>query len=231
MSRTTVIVRRTRVAVGRRLRAFLRGAGPTPEARRRADFYRTFPVGPDDVVFFGDSITEGAEWHELFPGVSARNRGITEETSADLVARVDTVLSGQPRMLVIQVGINDIVFGGSDDDLLANYRVILDRCRADSPGTEVIVQSILPAGTELGQRIDVVNARIEGLADELGVTFLSLREAFAGPDGAMPVEVSPDGIHLTGGGYRRWQQVLAPHLAGHGESEPHQVERRLPRTS
>lgn len=213
MSRTQVIVGRTRVAVGRRLRAFLRGAGPTPEALRRADFYRTFPVGPDDVVFFGDSITEGGEWHELFPGVATRNRGITEETSADLVARLDTVVSGRPRQLFIQVGINDIVFGGSDEDFLGNYRAILDRCRSESPQTHVVVQSILPAGGELGARIDGVNARLEGLADEFGVTFVSLRGAFAGPDGAMPPEVSPDDIHLTGEGYRRWQAVLAPHVS------------------
>ena len=213
MSRTEVIVRRTRVAAGRRLRAFLRGSGPTPEALRRADFYRTFPIGPDDVVFFGDSNTEGGEWHELFPGVSVRNRGITEETSADLVARLDTVVTGQPRTLFIQVGINDIVFGGSDDDLLANYRTMLDRCRAESPGTEVIVQSVLPAGGELGERIAGVNARLQRLTDELGVTFVSLREAFAGPDGAMPPEVSPDDIHLTGEGYRRWRVVLAPYVS------------------
>ncbi len=223
MSRTKVIVRRTRVALGRRLRAFLRGSGPTPEALRRADFYRTFPVGAGDVVFFGDSITEDAEWHELFPDVATRNRGIAEETSADLVARLDTVVDGRPQKLFVLAGINDIVFGGRDDDLLANYRTILERCRSESPETEVIVQSILPAATELGARIVRVNTRIEALAAEFGVTFVSLRAAFAGPDGAMPEELSPDGLHLTGEGYRRWRQVLAPYLAGSGESGPHQM--------
>ena len=212
MSRSQVIVRRTRVAVGRRLRAILRGTGPRPEALRRADFYRTFPVGPGDVVFFGDSITEGAEWHELFPDVATRNRGIAEETSADLVDRLDTVVAGRPRKLFILVGINDIVFGGSDEDLLANYRTILDRCRSESPETEVIVQSILPAATELGERIEAVNGRLERLADECGAAFVSFRDAFAGPDGAMPDELSPDGIHLTGEGYRRWREVHAPHV-------------------
>jgi lysophospholipase L1-like esterase len=219
MSRTKVIVRRTRVAVGRRLRAFLRGSGPTPEALRRADFYRTFPVGPDEVVFFGDSITEDAEWHELFPDVATRNRGIAEETSADLVARLDTVVAGRPKQLFVLVGINDIVFGGGDDDLVANYRTILDRCRTESPGTEVITQSILPAADELGERIVRVNARIEALAEEFGVTFVPLGDAFVGPDGAMAPELSPDGLHLTGEGYRRWQQILAPFVAGAAEHE------------
>jgi lysophospholipase L1-like esterase len=213
MSRTQVIVRRTRVAVGRRLRAFLRGSGPTPEALRRADFYRTFPIGPEDVVFFGDSITEGAEWHELFPDVATRNRGIAEETSADLVARLDTVLAGRPKQLFILVGINDIVFGGTDEDLLANYRVILDRCRSESPETEVIAQSILPAANELGDRIRRVNTRIERLAEEFGVTFVRLEDVFVGPDGAMAPELSPDSLHLTGEGYRRWQEVLAPYVS------------------
>ena len=213
MSRTHAIVGRARAEVAQRLRAFLRGSGPTPEAVRRADFYRTFPVGPDDVVFFGDSITEGAKWHELFPGLPVRNRGITEETSADLVARLDTVVSGRPRQLLIQVGINDLVFGGSDEEFLANYRTVLNRCRAESPDTDVIVQSILPGRGELGTRIAGVNARLERLADEFDVTFVDLTDAFAGPDGSMPPEVSPDDIHLTGEGYRRWQEVLAPHLS------------------
>jgi hexosaminidase len=219
MSRTKVIVRRTRVAVGRRLRAFLRGSGPTSEAVRRADFYRTFPVGTGDVVFFGDSITEGAEWHELFPDVATRNRGIAEETSADLVARLDTIVAGRPRQLFILIGINDIVFGGSDDDLLANYRTILDRCRTESPETQVITQSILPAADELGERIVRVNARIEALADEFGATFIPLGAAFVGRDGAIAPELSPDGLHLTGDGYRRWRQILAPYVAGSGETE------------
>lgn len=213
MSRSAGLVGSARVAAAQRLRAFLRGAGPTPEAVRRADFYRTFPVGSDTVVFFGDSITEGGEWHELFPDRSVRNRGITEETSADLVDRLDTVVSGRPRQLFIQVGINDMVFGGSDEEFLANYRTMLERCRTETPETQVIVQSILPASGELGDRIAGVNARLERLAEEFEVTFVDLTDAFAGPDGAMPSEVSPDDIHLTGEGYRRWQVELAPYIS------------------
>lgn len=76
----------------------------------------------------------------------------------------------------------------------------------------MVVQSILPAADELGERVEAVNGRIERLADELGVTFVSLRDAFAGPDGGMPSELSPDGLHLTGEGYRRWHKVLAPYI-------------------
>ncbi|HQP10891.1 MAG TPA: TonB-dependent receptor plug domain-containing protein, partial [Candidatus Omnitrophota bacterium] len=43
---------------------------------QRADFFRRYPVNRGDIVFLGDSITDGGCWEELFPGVPLKNRGI-----------------------------------------------------------------------------------------------------------------------------------------------------------
>ncbi len=212
MSRVEEIAQRLRRWVGRRLRSFLRGSGPTPEAIRRADFFRTYPVGPDDVVFLGDSITEGAELPELFPNVSARNRGIAEETSADVLGRMDTILPGAPRKLFILVGVNDLLTGVAEDECVANHRAILERCRTESPTTQVFVQSILPGAGEVGGSITRLNRSLQQAAADLGATFISHQEPFAGPDGGMSDDLSPDGVHLWGEGYRRWQSVLAPYV-------------------
>jgi len=46
-------------------------------------------AGDAHVVMLGDSITEGADWRELFPDVRILNRGISGDTSDGIVRSLD----------------------------------------------------------------------------------------------------------------------------------------------
>ena len=39
---------------------------------QRADFFRRHPVQAGDIVFLGDSLTAGGNWHEIFPGLPVK---------------------------------------------------------------------------------------------------------------------------------------------------------------
>jgi hypothetical protein len=43
-----------------------------------------------DIVMIGDSITQGAEWKEIFPASSIANRGIAADRSDDILRRIPT---------------------------------------------------------------------------------------------------------------------------------------------
>ena len=59
-----------------------------------------------DVVFLGDSITEGGAWDELFPGVPVRNRGIGGDTTSGVLDRLDQITRGRPAKVFLKIGTN-----------------------------------------------------------------------------------------------------------------------------
>ena len=48
---------------------------------QKVDFFRHYPIQAGDIVFMGDSLTDGARWDEMFPGVPIKNRGINADLS------------------------------------------------------------------------------------------------------------------------------------------------------
>ncbi|HEY8590760.1 MAG TPA: hypothetical protein VIL55_14535, partial [Naasia sp.] len=59
------------------------------------------------VVFLGDSISEFGLWEEWFPEIPVLNRGIGGETSAQVLARLETAIT-EPRAVFLLVGTNDL---------------------------------------------------------------------------------------------------------------------------
>jgi hypothetical protein len=68
-----------------------------PARERLVSFFAANPIAPGQVVFLGDSLTDGARWDELFPGIPVRNRGVPADTTADVLARLDQVTAGSRR--------------------------------------------------------------------------------------------------------------------------------------
>ena len=52
--------------------------------------------GKPDVVMIGDSLTDGAEWREIFPDQKIVNRGIDSDTTDGVLARLDEIVSIKP---------------------------------------------------------------------------------------------------------------------------------------
>ncbi|MGB9898194.1 GDSL-type esterase/lipase family protein, partial [Thermanaerothrix sp.] len=75
---------------------------------QKCDFFAHHPVKAGDIVFLGDSITDGARWDELFPGLSVKNRGINADTTRGVLARLDSILQGQPAAIFLLIGTNDL---------------------------------------------------------------------------------------------------------------------------
>lgn len=48
---------------------------------QRVSLFEMLPVSPGDIVFLGNSITDGCEWNELLGRTDVRNRGISGDTS------------------------------------------------------------------------------------------------------------------------------------------------------
>jgi acyl-CoA thioesterase-1 len=118
-------------------------AAPVPAAAPLGD-------GPR-VVFLGDSLTygRGLERHQTIPSLIqeridaaglpwvAVNRGVSGDTSAAGLRRLDLALEGDVRLLVLELGANDMLRGLQAGQMRDNLRAIIERCRDD--GVEVIL--------------------------------------------------------------------------------------------
>ena len=87
---------------------------------------------------------------EYFPGYLPINRGIDRNQVGNVLERLrGTVLTAQPRCVVVMGGVNDLSVGTPADWIQASLRELLDAILADGANV-VIVTTPNPAGGVLG---------------------------------------------------------------------------------
>lgn len=149
------------------------------------------------------------------------NQGISGETSTGLLRRLYLFDSTRPETIFVMIGINDLVHGADDRTILANQRRIIRQLRAVHPGSQVVVQSILPHSGEAAtwesrdrllqlsnSRIRKINGSLKALADAEGAFFLNLHPLFTDAQGFLKSELSTDGLHLNDRGYQVWSTAI-----------------------
>jgi lysophospholipase L1-like esterase len=189
-------------------------AGRSSYWHERTSFFSAF-AHKADVVMIGDSLTDGAEWAEVFPGQDIVNRGIDSDTTDGVLARLDGILALEPKQAFVMIGINDFADRRvTVESVFANYRSIVSRL--NRAGARVFVQSTLPCNeakgawkscAALNPKIRQLNARLATLASAR-VTFVDMAPLVAA-DGGLKSELTYDGVHLNGQGYRLWKDAIA----------------------
>ena len=120
---------------------------------QRLSLFELTPVNPGDIVFLGNSITDGAEWHELFGDSKIKNRGISGDISAGVLYRIAGIAKQKPGKVFLMIGINDLARGVSTDSLLKNILLTAEYFKQLSPSTKLYIQSILPVSNQFGKFI------------------------------------------------------------------------------
>lgn len=181
---------------------------------QKVSFFNRFPIKPGDIVFLGDSITDGARWHELFPGLPVKNRGINANLSTNVLERLDNIVNWQPKAIFILIGTNDLPWYmlRTVEAILKTYTEIIEKIQSEAPGTRIFVQSILPRKWWYVFSIQRLNHGLRQLAQDYHCTYVDLYTSFATLNGIMRKEYSNDHLHLLAAGYRRWAEILQPYL-------------------
>ena len=181
---------------------------------REALFMR-FGSGPVDLCCLGDSITQKFEWQDAFPGWRVANRGIGSDTTAGILARLDSVVKLEPKVISLMAGINDIAGERTPDEIEATYRAILDELHQQLPDTKIIVSSVLPVTSAhpiQAEDILAVNERLETLCKEEGIPYLDMFSAFSDEENDLRPEYALDKVHLNPQGYALWLSYLVDAL-------------------
>ncbi|MCU0566025.1 MAG: GDSL-type esterase/lipase family protein [Oculatellaceae cyanobacterium Prado106] len=142
------------------------------------------------------------------------NQGISGDSTAGVLERINTFAQTRPDTIHVMVGINDLRQGKTDPEILVNVQKIMVQLRRNHPTAQVFVHSILPTRLPAipSNRIRWLNYNIASLAKQEGVNFLNLQPAFADANGNLRRTLTTDGIHLNARGYQVWQTASSPIL-------------------
>ena len=115
---------------------------------QRNTMFEAMPVHDSSIVFLGNSITQGANWAELFDNPRIINRGISGDVTEGILGRINEIVRHRPSKLFISIGTNDIGMEIPNKVIIENYQEIIKKVRSASPNTEIYVQSILPVANK-----------------------------------------------------------------------------------
>lgn len=182
------------------------------------------PVRHHKILMLGDSLTANAEWSEVLPGVDIENRGIGGEHVEGIADRLDADIECKPEKIFLMVGVNNLLYGSSADDLANKIAVLTATIHGKLPKATIYVESILPVNFASG----VANPEADAarVPADLNSKIVSANKAISGIPGIRYIDVgasmnilgelkpnfTSDGVHLTGAGYCAWVKVLKPYL-------------------
>jgi len=194
---------------------------------RDADASIPPPVpGENRVVFMGDSITDG--WGKgkapFFPGKPYINRGISGQTTPQMLVRFrPDVINLKPKLVVTLAGTNDIA-GNTGPETLQNIEDNLSSLSelARVNGIRVIIASVMPVCDYLKpqtqrrppQQIVALNEWIKAYTAKNGFGYLDYYSAMVDSSGMFKKELTYDCLHPNDAGY----EVMQP-LAEHAIAE------------
>jgi lysophospholipase L1-like esterase len=191
----------------------------------------TQPSDPQRVVFMGDSITDGWRLTEFFPGKPYVNRGISGQTTPQMLVRMyPDVIALKPAVLVILAGTNDIARNTGPQTLemiQQNFMAMTEL--AQGHGIRVVLCALTPisdypvinapaataaaAGrppapprrrqTEVRPPADILklNAWLKEYAASVKAVYADYYAATVDAKGWLPEAVSADGLHPNAQGY------------------------------
>ncbi len=176
------------------------------------------PDTENEIIFLGNSITDGAEWYELFDGnPNIKNRGIGGDDTDGVLSRLDEVTSSNPKQIFIMIGTNDLAYGKTVEYVIKNHQKIIDQIQAASPNTEIIMQAVLPVEdaihwTRPNASILEINKKLKDICQLEGIQYLDIHTTFSDEKGKLNKKYSIDGLHLNGAGYLKWKEVLMNYI-------------------
>lgn len=194
----------------------------TDKYRSRRAYFKENPIKQNiDIIFLGNSLTEGGKWSEYFPQVDIANRGIVGDNTEGILNRIDEIIEAQPSNLFILTGVNDISQNLSNKVIIKNYKEIIKQVKAGSPNTHIYIQSLLPINNDFGrykrligkekQVIDL-NKGLAKMAKKEKLPFINLYPLFLDNSQKLEASYTNDGLHLNADGYKIWVNELNQYI-------------------
>jgi lysophospholipase L1-like esterase len=178
---------------------------------------------PVDILFVGDSITEGwtsagwggverglTVWNKVYAPRNALNFGVGADATQNVLWRFDTmdVKDLKPKVIVLMIGTNNT--RNTAQQIADGVQAILTKMEGMYPAARTILVSILP-NQRAGALMTEANGILRTYADDRTVYYLDLVPTMP-PVGDNWQGMGPDHLHPTVEGYQIWADAMEPLL-------------------
>lgn len=181
-----------------------------------------------DVLFVGDSITQGWEgsgkkaWEAAFKDWKPVNIGISGDQTGHVLWRITEgkeIEKINPKVIVMMIGTNN-VGGHSAEQIAGGIKAIVEEFKKQKPKAKILLLGVFPRigkgdrnaaaikPTEMQPKIKEINDIIAKLDDGKTVHYLDIGKVFLDKDGNLPKSIMPDYLHLSEVGYTKWAEAI-----------------------
>lgn len=190
---------------------------------RHEGFVKIAKAGGVDLLFEGDSITDGWRgggkevWAKYYEPLHAANFGIGGDQTQHVLWRIENgELEGiKPKVVVLMIGTNNLG-NPSDEAIAGGITTIVKTLHERLPETKVLLLAVFPrspkAEDKSRARIKHINEIIAKLDDGKTTRYLDIGDKFLESDGTLPKSIMPDALHPNAKGYQIWADAMQPLL-------------------
>jgi lysophospholipase L1-like esterase len=194
--------------------------------KRHEGFVEIAKKGDVDVLFLGDSITDGwrgkngkTAWDKAFGSMKPANFGIGGDRTEHVLWRIQNgELDGiKPKVAVLMIGTNNSG-SNSAEQIAEGVTAIVKTLQQKTPETKVLLLAVFPRGSnktfefnKQHETVVAVNKIIEKLDDGSKVKYLDIGSKFL-KDAKLSKDIMPDALHLSAEGYQIWADAITPTL-------------------
>lgn len=193
-----------------------------------------------NVVFLGDSVTEGLDLYEnpakgvatvlgyrgAVPSDIVNRKSMNRYQSETVVATevaLDVIAQKQPQAVYLMFGANALATSADEaveKGYFGYYEQMISAIReAAGQEVQIYIQSMTPVTTDYtntnlnNERIQRINQQLAQMALEQGCHYLDIYSALVDDGGGLNPSYTTEGLHLNSGGYSAWMDYLLRHVA------------------
>ncbi|MBQ2820101.1 MAG: hypothetical protein IJF17_00785 [Thermoguttaceae bacterium] len=180
---------------------------------------KAFPV---DLMFVGDSITQGWEgagrevWKKYYGNRRAFNFGISGDRTGHVLWRLENTQLQKisPKLIVVMIGTNNRT---QPEETADGIEKIVKTLEVKFPSAKILLLDVFPRSAKSDdgprQRICRINDLIRNRFDgDPRIIRMDLTKCFLEEDGTLPASVMPDFLHPNAEGYARWAAAMEPEI-------------------
>lgn len=193
---------------------------------RHAGFVAEAQKGGIDLLFLGDSITDGWRnagrpvWDSQYGGLRAANFGISGDRTQHVLWRLRNGEGAgfQPKLVVLMIGTNNTGLEREGEkrrnsvaEVSVGITAVVRELRMRFASAQILLLAVFPRGNKDStqrREVEEINRRIAQLHDGSSVHFLDIGERFKDASGEIPREIMPDLLHPNRRGYEIWADAI-----------------------
>lgn len=156
---------------------------------------------------------------EARPASRLNNRSLAGANTAQALQRqVEQIISDQPTLVTVGIGLNDLLQGVAEDEFAKNYEEIITRLLKTRAFIIILTLPDISAAPafakremgDLSARLIRYNQRIEQIAARYGVLLVDVYNLSREALHKSPELFGADGLHPSDAGYEYWAEMIWP---------------------